>query len=391
MIRLPAIGIGRSTRQVPLTDSEIKILRVIRFDHYRIDLYLFNPDWKPNAEVATSESEKLGYSLEFALFFDDNFEYELAQFIFWIKNKKTDTALISLFHKSYPTTPGAIINKIYTILKNALPDVKVGSGTNANFAQLNRNRPESVHPCYICYSIHPQEHASDNATLVENLQAQSYTVESAIQLAHGRDIWISPVNIQRRYNANIENYEQLSNRVDCPPQIDSRQMSLFGACWTAGSLKYLSEAAIKGVTFFETVGERGIFQGDYPSCWPENFQSTKGMIFPLYHIFNYILKNKSFKLIYSNSSHPLKVDSLFLSDGSKMKLILINFTSEQQPVVLDGYPGRYTYKIIQLNDESFANAISNTDWIESSGKIIIHPDEQFLLSPFSVNFIDREF
>ena len=57
-------------------------------------------------------------------------------------------------------------------------------------------------------------------------------------------------------------------------------MSLFGACWAAGSLKYLSEAGVKGITYFETKGERGIIQGDHPSRWPDKFKSTPGMIFP---------------------------------------------------------------------------------------------------------------
>ena len=48
-----------------------------------------------------------------------------------------------------------------------------------------------------------------------------------------------------------------------PPQVDSRQMSLFGACWTAGSLKFLCESVTDSITYYETVGERGIIQGDY--------------------------------------------------------------------------------------------------------------------------------
>ncbi len=39
---LPLIGIGRSTRPSPLTEDEMKILRKLRFDHYRADLYLFS-------------------------------------------------------------------------------------------------------------------------------------------------------------------------------------------------------------------------------------------------------------------------------------------------------------------------------------------------------------
>jgi hypothetical protein len=222
--------------------------------------------------------------------------------------------------------------------------------------------------------------------LVENLQAQKYTVASARHFANGKDIWISPVNIQRRFNANIENHENPSTGVDFPPQVDSRLMSLFGACWTAGSLKYLSEAGIMGITFFETVGERGITQGDFPSHWPEEFQSIKGMIFPVYFVFQYLLRHKLFKVIKSECSRPLKVDTLALSDGKQVKLILTNFTSVQQQAIIEGCSGRLTIK--QLNAENFADAVSDTNWYKKTSQTTINSNEHLLLRPFSISFID---
>ncbi len=81
-----------------------------------------------------------------------------------------------------------------------------------------------------------------------------------------------------------------------------------------GSLKYLCEAGVKGITFFEAKGERGIIQGDMPSRWPESFNTSAGMIFPVYHLFRYFLSDKSLKVIRSQSSDPLKVD-VFASVG----------------------------------------------------------------------------
>lgn len=386
ILEIPVIGIGRSTRQEHLTKKEIQNLKNLRFDHYRVDLYLFRSDWRSKAKLAANEAVRLEYPLEFALFFDDNALNQSAEFIDWISAVRPDIALITLFHNTISSTPDLLTDTIAPLFKKALPGVKTGCGTNANFAQLNRNRPESIHNDYICYSIHPQEHASDNTTLVENLQAQGYTVESAMQFANGKEIWISPVNIQRRFNANIENYEHPSTGVEIPAQVDNRLMSLFGACWTVGCLKYLSEAGVKGVTFFETVGERGIIQGDLPSRWPEEFKSTKGMIFPIYFVFKYLLKNKSFKVIKSECSHPLKVNSLILSDGEQVKLILINCTSFQQQVNVDGCSGGFTIK--QLCSETFAYAVSDINWSEYTHPATVAPGEHLLLRPFSVSFID---
>jgi hypothetical protein len=385
---LPKIGIGRSTRPEPLSEREIQTLGKLRFDHYRVDLCLFSTDWRYKAELAADEAVRLEYAIEFALFFDENAVNQYTEFIDWISGAHPDIALIVLYHKTQGSTPDLLTDTLAPLFKEALPGVRIGCGTNANFAQLNRNRPGSAYNDYLCYSIHPQEHASDNTTLIENLQPQGYTVRSAWHFAEGREIWISPVNIQRRFNANIENYEQPGSVADFPPQIDSRLMSLFGACWTAGSLKYLSEAGVKGVTFYETAGERGIIQGDLPSRWPEKFKSEKGMIFPVYFVLRYLLEYKSFKVIKSVCSNPLKVESLVLSDGTHIKVILTNFTSVQQNVNIHGSSGNFTIK--ELNAENFASAVTDSNWIENTPKKTVNLNEQILLNPFSVSFIDRK-
>ena len=271
-------------------------------------------------------------------------------------------------------------------LKKVLPDVMIVCGTNANFAQINRMAPESPIADFLTYSIHPQEHATDNFTLIENLQGQSDTVESAMQFSHGKAIWISPVNIQRRFNANIENYETPQPGNQFPPQADSRIMSLFGACWIAGSVKYLCEAGVKGVTYLETAGERGIIQGDFDSRWPEQFKAEKGMVFPVYHLFNWLLKEKSFRLMQVISSHPALVECLALSNGSQIKLAILNFTSEDQNIRIRGLSDEINTKV--LNSLSFADAATDFKWIEEDWQKVSLAGEHLALEPYSINFFE---
>ncbi len=329
---------------------------------------------------------QLGLPVEFVLFFDENSITRTEDFIEWANKSQPGIALISIFDANAATTPAFPADTVIQRIQNAFPGVRTCCGTNANFAQLNRNRPAPGRNDCICYSIHPQEHASDNTTLVENLRGQAYTVESAHKFANGKGIWISPVTIQRRFNANTGNYEKPELRDGFPTQADSRLMSLFGACWTAGSLKYLCESGIKGVTYFEAAGERGIIQGDYPSRWPDKFNSAPGMIFPVYHIFKYLLHYKSYKVIRCLSSNPLKVDILTLWDGNHLKVIVINFTIELQEIVLSGISGEVTIK--QLNTESFAEAATDPDWILNSHGIRVSLKEKIILEPFSLSFIE---
>jgi D-apionolactonase len=385
-IHLPKIGIGRSTRIYSLTEGEAEVLGKIEFDHYRIDLLLFNNDWKSIADKAISEAEMMGYKMEMALFLDEDYLNQIELFIEYINRKKNHPVIVNLYHKKVAVIPDLVSDEIALRMKKAIPDIKVCCGTNANFAQINRNRPLSLHADFICYSIHPQEHASDNLSLVENLQAQGYTVESAKLFSTGKGIWISPVNIQRRFNANKENYEQTLNYSCFPAQADSRLMSLFGASWTAVSIKYLSESGAEGITYFETIGERGIYHGDFPSRWPNDFISVKGMIFPVYHLFKFISDNKAFEVISSQSSDPLTIDVLALLHGINLKIILVNFTGDIQIVKLDDISGEFNMK--QLNAVNFADAVSDPNWYNNSSSIRVDTGGKIIMEPFSLNFIE---
>ena len=238
----------------------------------------------------------------------------------------------------------------------------------------------------LCYSVHPQEHASDNATLVENIIGQAFTVESARQFAEGKGIWISPVNLQRRFNANIENYETPIEGQPFPPQADTRIMSLFGACWTAGSLKYLGESGVTGITCFETIGERGIMQGDHDSRWPDHFKAVKGMIFPVYHLFNWLLQDRAFRFFKSVSSVPLEVESLALSNGTRIKLCLVNFTSLEKKVDVTGFSGKIKLKV--LNAGTYIDAAFDHYWIEKSWESGGIEGVDMLLDAYSLTFIE---
>lgn len=383
---LPSIGIGRSTRTHPLTPDERRTLKHLKFDHYRTELYLFSAGWKAAAKKSFSESSSLGCSLEAVLFFDDRFIQQAEEFITLAKASKAHVSALILFHKESRTTPEHLTDAVAPLLKAEFPGVNIGCGTNCNFAQLNRQVPASQNIDMYCYSIHPQEHAGDNLTIAENLEAQKYTVESAKKFAGNRKVWVSPVTIQRRFNANTGNYEAEYTGNGCPPQVDSRMMSLFGAGWTAISLKYLCESGVKGVTYHQTAGERGIMQGDFPSEWPEEFPAYEGMIFPVFHVFMFILRSKSYRVIASRSTGVPGVDVLCLSNGTNMRLVLVNFNPDRQEARFAEELGSMTY--IQLNAESFYDACSDSSWLRKVKATRVHDGEKIIMAPYSISFIE---
>ena len=134
--------------------------------------------------------------------------------------------------------------------------IPVGGGTNIYFNELNRNRPDPERLDVIAYSVNPQIHAFDELSLVESLEAQGETARSARAFSPSTPVVVTPVTLRPRFNA-VAVIEETTEQGGLPRQVDPRQMSLFGAAWTVGSVKSLAEAGAAAMTYFETTGWRG--------------------------------------------------------------------------------------------------------------------------------------
>lgn len=386
IVPLPGIGICQSGRNSALDKTEKKILRSLHFDHYRVDLNLFSSAWKQKAGRSFQEQSDLGWQFEFALFVDDNFRYQIRDFLEWSSEMRPSVKSLIIFHKDHPSTPDQIALEMIPFISEVFPDARIGTGTNANFAQINRNRPGDTGNDFICFSIHPQEHASDNYTLTENLKAQAYAVKSASVFAGNKKVFISPVTLTRRFKAGRAYYELPYGEKDMPPQVDSRQLSLFGACWTAGSLKYLCESEVESITYFESVGERGIIQGNHDSQWPAQIPSVKAEVFPVYFVFRYLLANKDMDVVKTISSHPHKIECMALTDGRKVRAMLVNLTGSVCNIKIECCTG--LFRIKSLSSENFREAAAKYRRTGFGWEKVIKSKDNFSLEPCSLNFVE---
>ncbi|HOW10030.1 MAG TPA: hypothetical protein PLX08_09525 [Bacteroidales bacterium] len=385
--RLPGIGTCRKSEDgCILSENEIKLLRPLRFDHYRVDFHLSKPEWRKEADIASAESHDLGIPVEAALFFDDHYEAEIKDFISWQSEAKILISNVLLFHVSLPVIPDERSGQIIRLLRDKDPQINVATGTNSDFLHLNRERPGDSRNDSVCFSVTPQVFLSDDLTVAANLRAQGDAVRSAKGFSGNKKIVVSPVNIHGRLRKE-DQHEMTKKAPYClPSDVDARQMSLFGACWTAISLKYLSEAGADSVTFYETAGERGIIQGDSDSRWPGIFRSCRGMIFPVYHVLRFILGNKSLTGIKSISSKPTEVDCFALSDGKQARIILVNFTDGIRTVSLECCSG--LFRIRTLDSETYPDAVSNSRWTGIEKEKVIKAQSNFEISPYSVSLIE---
>jgi hypothetical protein len=116
-------------------------------------------------------------------------------------------------------------------------------------------------------------------------------------------------------------------------------MSLFGAGWTAGSLKYIIESDAQSATYYETSGWRGVMETGAGSPAPEKFQSIPGAVFPLYHVLADVGEFAGGEVIPAASGNPLAVEGLAIRRGGKTRVIVANLSPGGQQVSLENLAG----------------------------------------------------
>lgn len=322
--------------------------------HLRADLDL-SQECFAALQRATKEADSIGVKLELALTLSDEADLEMQRLVSHLGRLQPPVCRWLVFHSKEKSTQARWISLARRYLASYDPGAKVVSGTNAYFAELNRGCPPLELLDGLCFSVNPQVHSSDNDSLVENLAAQADAITSACHLAQGLPVLVSPVTLKPRYNPNATSPENVLNQDELPPQVDPRQMSLFGAVWTIGSLKYVSEAGPASVTYYETTGWRGVMETEKSSLLPAQFPSLPGCVFPLFHVLADFGEFSGGAVVPTQSDQPLQVDGLAMRRGKQTRILLGNMRSEVSEVILK-MPGVDQQARVKYLDETNAEA-----------------------------------
>jgi hypothetical protein len=153
------------------------------------------------------------------------------------------------------TTPDVRLRAIADAFAPAGADTPpILTGTNGDFAELNRDRPVPGRWAGVAYAMNPQVHATDEITLVESLPIHAQTVATARSFAGPGEVVASPITLRGRFNPAAAD----PSTGFAEPPVDPRQPSLFAAGWLLGSIASLVAGGADAVTWFETHGPRGI-------------------------------------------------------------------------------------------------------------------------------------
>jgi D-apionolactonase len=311
-VPMPRLGLGMASHGQRLSQTQLQRLKKLRLDHLRVDLRLAHDAWVNEYRFAVEEAVAIGARLEAALFVSDNALEELGQFRQLMDPADVGSCLI--FHEKESSTS----ERWLSVAQEVLHGVQIVAGTNAYFTELNRDRPPKGFPA--AYSINPQVHAFDDRSLMENLEAQAVTVESARQFCQ-QGVVLSPITLRPRFNPNATS-KTVEPEGQLPSAVDPRQRTMVGACWMAGSLAALLPCeGVVSLTYFETTGWRGLMETDLGSPLSAKFDSSPEEIFPLYYVLEFVARASSVLRLSDRPLDGVSVLGLGDRDGATRYLL----------------------------------------------------------------------
>jgi hypothetical protein len=389
VMALPPLGLCVASHRRRLSAKEVERLKALRLAHLRVDLQLNDPGCPALLEQAVAEARAIGAGLHLALGLGANPEQQVNALLPHLERLKPPVLLWILLHDSENPASESTVQRVRPALQKFAPNVLFAAGTRDFFTEINRTRPPTDSAASICYSNNPQVHAFDNTTLIENLAGQVFNVETARTFTP-RPVVVSPITLRIRNNGGAP-AEKPGALVELPSDVDPRQLSLFGAGWTLGSIARLAATGfVHSLTYYETTGWRGLMETDAGSPLPKEFPSEPGTVFPMYHVFADIAEFGAKQVYPTHSTHPLLAEGLTLFDASGRRRILVaNLTGDALDLKIK--TGTCAARARYLDETTFEQATRRPEEFRAqpggqkdsiSGKI------ELTLLPFAVARVD---
>lgn len=389
---MPRIGLGIATHGIPLNPQEVSRLSVLQLSHLRVDLWLADPGWPEALSRAATEAQQLGVALELALHLGpQGSESAVERCGAILKSVRVPVARVLAFRQFEPASSLATLELVRRCL--GLSEVVLGGGSDAHFCELNREHTLSrfglAAADFVSWPITPQVHAFDNISVMENLEAQPHTVTTARAFADNRPLVVSPITLRPRFNA-VATGEQGLDPAQLPPPVDSRQLSLFAAAWTLGSLSALSGTGVASLTYFETTGWRGLMESTPPSARHRLFPSIPGMIFPVYWVFAALAGfSRMAPVVQDDRSRNTQASLCLFGPEGKRRLLCTNLSGSDLPIMLDLGTKRVSLRTLDLTEENDrVSGNTGLNWSRPEQRDCPSGVLRLVLSPYAIASLD---
>jgi hypothetical protein len=326
--RMPEVGLAQADDLPPPAPRTTELLARMALAHLRADVHLQRKGWAQRLGRARRQAQELGCPLEIAVFLENGGTAGLGQLASMIGQVPVRRVLV--YRADAESTPGADVAAARAALAALPSGISFGGGTDLNFAELNRSRPDVAAMDAIAFPINPQVHAADEDSMVETAEGVRAVIRTAKSFAAGRPVLISPISLRPRFNPDEPDAPD-GPAATLPGNADPRQMSLFGACWALVTMKALAEEGTHATTWFETTGPRGVIDGDTAQPASSLFPLHPGLVFPVYHLLRDVCEFGGAQLL-ACSGDPLPVAAIAVRRGDRSAILVANLRPEPSAI-----------------------------------------------------------
>ncbi len=333
--RFPRLGLDYGTDQPP-GNQELDKIALLRLSFLRVELCLSNDDYPKRLQEATGVCKALAVPMALAVRLGDSVDRQLADLFGHLDSALPDVCSLLVLSEGFPTTSAGHLRAARSHLTRYRRQIPLGAGTRAYFAELNRFPPELDLLDFVSYPVNPQVHATDELSIVETLAGQRATVESALVLSGAKPVHVGPVTLRPQWNPAATSPQESPGGRELPEEVDPRQRLPFAAAWTLGSFKALSVAGAQSVTYYQTVGWKGVMESLEGSPNPELFPSHPAELFPVHAVLRALGEIREGRMFNITSEDPLAVDAFKVQDGARTCVFIANLMPTEARVVLSG-------------------------------------------------------
>lgn len=394
---LPAFGFGAGGKR-PIAPEDVPRLRALHPAYLHAEIDLGADDWRQRLAAAAERAAVLGTALNLSVVArrtDDGGWADLAEAI-----APLPVAIVFAFppmqeQVTFPrddlATHPETIAAARAAFQSANATARLGGGSRAFFTELNR--AVDFLPVReldaVTFPLDPQVHAFDNLSIVECISAQTDVVRSARAMIGAKPLIVGPITLRQQWNPNATSAPPPPGPDELPASVDPRQLSLFAAAWTVGSLKRMTDEGVEAATYYEPTGWRGLIEQRDGLTRRDLFPSDPGQLFPVYHVFRALAEFRGGEAVWVTVPKPFEAEALALRAGGRMRVLVANLTAGDRETTLEGLPFEAA-RVHLLDETTYEAAGTDPAFLETA--VELAPVEggtlRLRLRPYAVAVVD---
>jgi len=213
------------------------------------------PDWRADLHDAGRDAAAVATTLQLELvgFADEGARHDLQEAVGALDVPICGALAFGSAEDDGLTTSGAsAVDALRTQLGAVIDGLEIGGGSRAGYAELAAAEVPFPSLDTVAFSVTPQIHATDAASIIENLATLPTLLHSGEILGGGR-----PLDVLCSFRPRFDAYSDPVERRVGPGRFDDRLAAGLGAAWLIGTLAGVLGAPARRVTILEASGRAG--------------------------------------------------------------------------------------------------------------------------------------